>query len=291
MNLGVGFTTIMMLMVTAMPPSISAPSLDLDGEPFYHPLCTVAPHLRVLYVVPDGAESYYEDNVSAVRAAVNDSNTLLHESSLAQVNYRADLRMRCTDGLVEVTEVFVPLPAVTSYEDLSKALDSWKEDDVKLWVAYQGQSDRGVSGTAHRFDDDSPIGNVNDLGGSVAVVWDAGGKGPWLHEMLHSLGAVQHSAPHSTGRGHCWDGSDVMCYDDGGTYGESATCTKRQVDCNNDDYYHPKPAPGSYLDTHWNIANSRFLTVVPGEEACLGEELGLCSTTSAILRKVSDEAT
>ena len=37
-----------------------------------------------------------------------------------------------------------------------------------------------------------------------------------LHEVSHTLGAVQMSSPNSSGAGHCNDQYDVMCYDDGG---------------------------------------------------------------------------
>ena len=37
-----------------------------------------------------------------------------------------------------------------------------------------------------------------------------------LHELSHSLGAVQNSAPHSSRRGHSYDDHDVMRYDAGG---------------------------------------------------------------------------
>jgi hypothetical protein len=86
------------------------------------------------------------------------------------------------------------------------------------------------------------------------------------HELVHALGAVHPSAPHATGKGHCWDGYDVMCYSDGGSGWRKATmCLSPQahyrLDCNKDDYFSIKPRRGSWLKKHpkHNVANSRFL--------------------------------
>ncbi|MBI4144633.1 hypothetical protein HY493_00310 [Candidatus Woesearchaeota archaeon] len=90
-----------------------------------------------------------------------------------------------------------------------------------------------------------------------------------LHEYSHTIGAVQLSAPHSandgTDEGHCKDeppldkgGSDVMCKSDALDTVFDNECTGGsfiQYDCNNDDYFNPKPAPGSYLATHWNLGS------------------------------------
>ncbi len=84
------------------------------------------------------------------------------------------------------------------------------------------------------------------------------------HELLHLLGGVQPTAPNATSGYHCTDESDRLCYADG-----TQTGPLRQVcpiqhealyDCNHDDYFSTAPAPGSYLSTHWNTADSAFLS-------------------------------
>ena len=97
----------------------------------------------------------------------------------------------------------------------------------------------------------------------------------FLHEITHTLGAVQWGAPHSTqpaGQsqpqyGHCWQGADVMCYteDAGASHPMQTDCAPiegaitQSYDCGRDDYFNPAPAPGSYLATHWNTYDSVFL--------------------------------
>ena len=105
-----------------------------------------------------------------------------------------------------------------------------------------------------------------------------------LHEITHTLGAVNDSAQHATGYGHCTDGLDVMCYADGGSlngsYSTSACpeLTSSQAgmtqtyDCNRDDYFAPNPAPGSYLATHWNVFNSVFQAPCPTIGDACGSE-------------------
>ena len=75
-----------------------------------------------------------------------------------------------------------------------------------------------------------------------------------VHEMSHALGAVQDSAPHTDGAGHCTDGSDVMC-DAGG----AGCADAKRMDCGGDDYFGVAPASGSYLATHRNLYDSTFM--------------------------------
>jgi len=121
----------------------------------------------------------------------------------------------------------------------------------------------GICGLGELFLDDSPSqDNANNFGPMYARV-DAPCWGyAEAHELLHTLGAVQGSAPHSTGAGHCVDENDTMCYTDTSGMAMNDSCPSFpswQVDCELDDYFNASPTPASYLATHWNVASSSFL--------------------------------
>lgn len=104
------------------------------------------------------------------------------------------------------------------------------------------------------------------------------------HELLHTIGGVQSSAPHSTKVGHCWDESDTMCYADGGSYPMRQVCAAEMeyfFDCGSDDYFSTYPDPGSYLDGHWNAADSRFL--VGGGDGTGGGDAGAPTVLGATI--------
>ncbi|MDP3714472.1 MAG: hypothetical protein Q8R60_18550 [Mycobacteriales bacterium] len=82
------------------------------------------------------------------------------------------------------------------------------------------------------------------------------------HELVHTLGAVLPGSPHRTTNGHCYDESDRMCYSDGSGVAMQQVCASDNevlLDCRADDYFSTAPTAGSWLDTHWNAADSRFL--------------------------------
>lgn len=135
-----------------------------------------------------------------------------------------------------------------------------------------GDAAVGICGIAEMAYDDRPTSdNWNNRGPNYARV-DAPCWGyAEAHELLHNLGAVQDSAPHSTGAGHCVDENDTMCYRDTSGITMLSLCPllpSWQVDCNADDYYNTSASPSGYLGTHWNTANSSFLEgVAPPPDA------------------------
>jgi hypothetical protein len=134
--------------------------------------------------------------------------------------------------------------------------------------------------------------NRHNGGNLMAVLWvpdaePAPGPDPsgwWpegmLHEMTHNLGAVGANAPHATAAGHCSDGHDVMCYRDASTTVMTYPCAEipgvmsQVYDCGGDDYFNVAPAAGTYLATHFNVYDNRFL-------AACGQAAPACGGTTA----------
>ena len=217
--------------------NLDAQSPEADGQ-HYRFWCEtdVRPTIRAIQLVAVGADNAY---------SVNDVITSLTDQvgrGLGSANHRAG-RM--------VYVVFV--------------------DHLDGVAAPAGQA------TLYWDDDPAPASNANNLtvlGPRFAMVRLGYGVATeahiFQHEVGHTLGAVQGSAPHSSGAGHCFELSDVMCYDDGGPYfqegGELVTTCPAMPDgqhvwdCGGDDWYAVEPADGTYLIDHWNVARSGWLS-------------------------------
>ena len=126
---------------------------------------------------------------------------------------------------------------------------------------------RYICGLGQTYNDDQPgRKNRNNKGPQFARVdlgcWSGSAA---AHEIFHTLGAVQKSAPRSDTALHCRDEKDLMCYSGaaGTSVYTSSTCRTtvldERLDCNKNDYFHTSPKAGSYLATHWNTARSSFL--------------------------------
>jgi len=133
-----------------------------------------------------------------------------------------------------------------------------------------------MCGVAEKYIDSAKSPNRNDNGvwpmyarvdpQCWSTQWN--GTNSAAHELMHSLGAVQPDAPSASRFGHCTDESDAMCYDDDSEHPVRQVCPVDQeslFDCGDDDYFNPGAGldPGSYLGTHWNTADSSYLTSAP----------------------------
>lgn len=136
-------------------------------------------------------------------------------------------------------------------------------------------------------DDEKSPWNDSNVGIAGAIVkWGSRNSKTPLHELFHTLSAVQNTAPFSTGHFHCTDGFDMMCYNDGGPKAEEYSVTRcpleqKQaenrvwlIDCGYDSYFNAEAGPGEWLYSHFNIGeDSDFLIDPP--EATTGTAAGI----------------
>lgn len=161
---------------------------------------------------------------------------------------------------------------------------------VKNLVFYAGSDPSGkAAGYGLRYDDDDKSssdtdffgGNFNRILSTSAIVYAPyWGYQVSLHELFHTFGAAQGGAPYATTGGHCWDGIDVLCYDDGTLLGDLYQETRCPasggfetplgvpLDCEYDTYFDSLETVGGYLKSHWNSGGSEnpFLVQAPATQ-------------------------
>ncbi len=222
--------------------------------------------VQAMYVHESSTPSRYGRVLSVLR------NEVANVDDVFAVSARktgGDLRVRWVhdaDCVPVILDVTVPDGSLgPDFAATIKALKTLGYDDPdRKYVAF-ADADQ-LCGIGTLYENDAPTANPNDgYAASYSRIdtncWSTG-ESVAAHELTHNLGGVQRSAPHSTAYGHCYDESDLMCYDDGSGVAMRSVCPSAQsqlLDCNDDDYFNTHPAAGSYLAKHWDTARSGFL--------------------------------
>lgn len=240
----------------------AAPTCATDTSTEYHSL--------VIYARASNDLDRYNQMLPTIRSMVNNTNGHLREEG-AIFNVPINYRFACVGGLVEVRNEALPTSmSSASFSSIVQDLQSkgYTSRRIKYVVWYDDTGACSCAGQGHIYNDDSAsVNNYNNGNPSAVpmfgVTFGYSDYTTMMHEHGHNLGAVQHSAPDASGGYHCNDGQDIMCYADGGPTSNyvSSVCAQERFDCGHDSYFHPYPAAGSWLATHWNLAgqNNRFI--------------------------------
>ncbi len=222
------------------------------------------PGSQAIYAYAAGSANRVDAVRAEIQAAVRAANGLLAQEGI-ETGVVADFRFACDSaGQPQVTAISVAGADYSSIVSSARnaGLTTSTED---YWIFADFASPGGYSGVGTVYADDTlSASNANYRNAGYGITYSGfwGGTTP-MHEHGHNMGAVQNSAPDSSGAGHCdgYGSQDVMCYADGGTqWDETHACgtiSGRHYDACHNDFFHTKPAPGSYLATKHNIGANR----------------------------------
>jgi hypothetical protein len=244
-----GSTCLVIICVTSTsPPAPKAPCLG-DG--------VSGKRVALFYGQYAGEVDESQTAIPAIRNAANAVN----QGFVGAGNQ--DVRWLCNATGQTVTKMFLVDKSLSGVIATMRALGYTRTDRIYEVVTKSADPRApGYTGFGTVDNDDRPTNNANDSGPAYSVVYGYSNSHAMWHEFGHNLGAVQLSAPHSSGAWHCYDASDVMCYDDGGPYFQQGgklwyRCSSEMFDCGHDDFY--SRFPSGYLATHWNLYKSGFL--------------------------------
>jgi hypothetical protein len=220
--------------------------------------------VEVLYVHGSGNADRYNQYLASFRGWASEVDDI-YNTSAAQTGGTRHIRYVTDSGCnIVVDDVAIDNGALNDFGNSVNAVKAlgYNRTDRKYLMFVDTTA---LCGIAYVLIDSQPgQGNANNVGPSFARVDSGCWAGPpAAHELTHAMGAVNSDSPNHTQYGHCTDDYDIMCYQDGpGTTVRIICPDKAQdnlLDCNHDDYFNTNPPAGSYLATHWNTANNRFL--------------------------------
>jgi len=244
-------------LVVNAPSQVSTIQCDGDGS--------TGNRTQVMYVRPSDRADRFATYAASIQTWAAGADTIYQNSAAETGGYRR-LRFVHDGGCnIIVLNVVIPGTGTVDFNTMRSQLSAlgYNRSDRKYMIFFDLNYYCGIGSL--NSDDSFEQSNSNNIGPD----WARADTGCWsgsviAHESMHNMGGVQLSAPHTSGGYHCIDEWDRMCYSDSPNYpAMQIICPSSShdnlFDCNHDDYYHTSPAPGSYLATHWNSANNRFL--------------------------------
>lgn len=220
--------------------------------------------VQAMYVRAESTPDYYEQAVPIIRRILADTDAIF-DGSAQKTGGRRMVRW-VTDEACEASVLHVVVPDGVDAAFLrtvrSVVQQGHMSGDRKYLMFMDAPASSDCALSTFIADDWPGPENWNNHGGGYAwLAWGCWRGALAAHELAHSLGAVQPSAPNSDGVWHCTDEYDLMCYPHHAEMRYICTDPGAEMllDCNHDDYFHTSPEPGSYLATHWNVADSAFL--------------------------------
>ena len=245
-----------MSMSSVAPVTTTPPPVVCDGDG------SSGQRVQVIYAHPSTVADQYATYKASFQQWAADTDSEFYVSAqqtggVRHVRYVTDAA--CMPVVLDVTL------SATGASDFGTTINEltaqgYTRSDRKYLLFVDAAVYCGISNV--QSDDQAGSANVSNSGPAYARI----DSGCWsgviaAHELMHTLGGVQLSAPHSDANWHCNEGYDNMCDHSGHavTYACTNSAGDASFDCNHDDYYNTAPVAGSYLATHWNTANNQFL--------------------------------
>ncbi len=223
--------------------------------------------VQVLYARQSGAASRLSAYLPSFRTWAAQGSQIYTDSA-AQTGGQRFLRfVHDSNCVIDVDEVTLTSAGMADFTTMVNELTAqgYGSSSRKYLIFLDGQ-DGDYCGRGTTIPDDSPdLTNGNNSSKGYALVYN----GCWsntrtiAHELAHTFGAVQRSAPNATLWSHCTEEWDIMCYADGDGQPMAIRCPDPAyhglLDCRHNDYFHTNPPSTNYLYAHWNIARSGWL--------------------------------
>jgi hypothetical protein len=229
------------------------------------------PRIQMVYVHRNDRANRLDELLPTFRRLASEMD-LIFDQSARKTGGSLRVRFVTDNCRVDVQRLAVTDNAISGFGSLIQKMDDagYNDLDRKYLMMVDASVFCGVGTYAGGSKADDPGTEAHDFTGYARVdlpCWDAGSM---AHEISHTMGAVQNSAPNTSRGGHCIDEWDVMCYSDEPFKPRMRFVCEDgaqdfRLDCGSNDYFAARPKPGSYLTRHWNMADSQYLTTGSGQ--------------------------